>query len=296
MLNTDQVVPRDQMKVIDYAQAHVEQSMANGVVNTSADQILSNIKASIRRGLPQMRKWDARYDRICLVGSGPSLADTEDELRDLLWGGATLVTVNGAYHWCRDRNLRPETQIVMDARASNARFVQPYTPKCKYVLASQCHPDVFDAVADYPDVWIFHAVQKGKEDASAILDAYYKGQWFGVGGGTTVASRAIGLLRQAGYLRFDLFGIDCCWRGDRHHVLDQPENATDKRVRMIYSATDDPTTAKTFTLSPWHLKQFEDFLQLFKVNGQAVRVQVHGDGLLAYAMQTLGGDYQIVEE
>lgn len=287
MLNQADVPATPLEGVVDYQDPVVAKHMAGGVMNVEETQVLANISASIRRGFPQMRTGPVRGDRICLVGSGPSLQETEDELRELLWGGAILVTMNGAYHWCRERNLRPNTQIVMDARPSNSRFVTPYTPKCNYVLASQCAPEVFDAVADYPDAWIFHAVLKSEGITSQLLDQYYGGQWIGVGGGTTVATRAIHLLRMAGYVRFDLFGIDCCWHGDQHHAMVQPENDGDKKTRITVGVRGEDKQTP-FLCSPWHIKQFEDFMTIMKINGKHFRLAVHGKGMLAHVVRELG--------
>lgn len=275
--------------VIDYQDAVVAHQMANGAMNTGEDQILANIRSSIRRGYPQFRTGPNRGDRICLVGSGPSLASTLPELRQLLWEGATLVTLNGAYQWCIDHNLRPQTQIVMDARPSNARFVNPEVPKCNYMIASQCAPDVWDAVEGRPNVWIWHPVVKSEGGPTAVLDAFYGGQWVGIGGGTTVATRAIYLLRTAGYLRFDLFGIDCCWLGETHHAVPQPENDGDLRTRRpIRVSVRESDASRTFDASGWHVKQVEDLLTTLYVNGKHFKLTAHGDGMFAYIMRVLG--------
>jgi hypothetical protein len=258
-------------------------TLANGRVNTDDAAILAHVSANIRRGHPQVKQQPPQPDRVCLVGSGPSLNDTFDELRELVFDGAKLVTMNGAYQWCLERNLRPSAQIVLDARASNARFLEPAVPNCRYLLASQCHPDTF-AAASGRDVWIFHAA--GPDAAfKEVLDAYYLQQWHGVVGGTTVFTRALALLRMIGFLRFDVFGVDSCWMGDAHHALAQPENEGDKRhvVRVTHQ---DGVEGREFTCAPWHMKQFEDFLQMIRVNGHQFLLNVHGDGLLAYAMRT----------
>lgn len=284
MLNASDKAP--DIKVIDYEDKVVAYHMANGRMNTNEEQVLANIRSAIRRGHPQMRTGPLRPDRVCLVGSGPSLNDCEQELRDLIWDGAILVTMNGGYHWCRERGLQPKTQIVMDARPSNARFVQPYTPKCNYVLASQCAPETFDAVADYPNVWIFHPVIKNDGEASNILDNFYGGNWLGVGGGTTVVTRAIFLMRMSGYVRFNLFGVDCCWRDSQHHALPQPENDRDNYSTVRLGI--DGVEPKEFKCAGWHVKQFEDLLTTLKINGEHFTIQVHGDGMLYHAMQMLG--------
>lgn len=298
MLNDTAVVPATAgLGLIDYADPQVAEKMALGAMNTEEATICANIRASIRRGHPQVRPYPVRPDRICLVGSGPSLADNWTALRDRVWQGAALVTLNGAYHYCRERHLKPQTQIVMDARASNARFVMPHTPKCNYLIASQCAPETWDAVADYPFVRIFHAVVKDEGVTSAILDDYYRGNWYGIGGGTTVASRAIFLLRQLGYLHFDLFGIDCCWTGSAHHAFPQPENEGD-RWTTVRAKVRGQTQERAFRVSGWMLKQAEDFLTMLKINGAHFFLTVHGDGLLAYLLQELAtapDDVELVE-
>lgn len=284
MLNAtdaDRPIEPDRLKVIE----GITFSDA-GRMNTSQDDILANIRSAIRRGHAQVRPQPTTYDRIALVGGGPSLAATEQDLRDLYFAGAQLVTVNGAYHWCVAHNLMPKMQIVLDARPGQARFVQPAVPRCRYVVASQCHPETWDAVAGRQDVWIFHAVIGPDTAERALLDEYYAGQWYGVGGGTTVATRAITLLRMLGYLRFDLFGVDSCWMGDQHHAYEQPENSRDRRLLITAAPPETPDAdGRQFSCAPWHLKQAEDFLAMLRINGQHFKVHVHGDGLIAYMLQ-----------
>lgn len=291
MLNgADAVVPAP--AVVHYENPELAVAMASGRMNTDEAGLLANIQQAVRQGHPQMRTWPARGDRICLVGSGPSLNDTEAELRAAVWEGAQVVTLNGAYHWCLTHGIQPKTQIVMDARAVNARFVEPYVSGCRYVLASQCAPETWAAVQGRPDVWIWHAVVRAEDSITAFLDQFYAHHWFGVGGGTSVATRALMLLRMAGYLRFDLFGIDCCWLGAAHHALPQPENAGDTRVRVAVGDRDRPDTLRAFDVSAWHLKQFEDFCAVLHVNGEQFTLTVHGDGLLAYILRTLGTEIE----
>jgi hypothetical protein len=289
MINETSVVDPAVLTVVDYTDERLARAMASGEVNTDDAQLLANIRSSIRRGHPQIRPCPPKPERICLVGSGPSLTETLPELRELYFDGAHVVTMNGAYHWCLEHNIRPSTQVVLDARPSNARFVQPAVPRCRYLLASQCAPEVWDAVEGREHVWIFHASAGTTGPIKEALDAYYHKQWLGIGGGVTVASRAVMLLSETGYLRFDLFGIDSCWLGDAHHAFDQPENRHDRRCTITLSVADDPTVPpQTFRCSPWHVKQFEDFLQLIRVNAAQFLLHVHGPGLLATALRMIG--------
>lgn len=282
---------------VDEAQLSVLEGISlKGSVNTDDETILANIRSSIRRGHQQVRPYPENGDRIVLVGGGPSLASTLPELRQLIFEGAKLVTVNGAYQWCIDHNLHPKTQIVMDARASNARFVEPAVPHCNYLLASQCHPAIWDAVEGRERVRIFHAATGGADGIKTLLDDYYLGQWIGIGGGTTVATRAIWLMRTLGYLRFDLFGVDCCWMDKVHHAYAQPENNRDKRIPFKVRPAGREEPSRIFHCAPWHVKQLEDFLQEIRINHSRFLLNVHGDGLLAYVLQDLAGDEMTLEQ
>lgn len=260
--------------------------LVGGRVNTADDELVRNIASSIRRGHPQIKPQPESGQRVALVCGGPSLNDTLHELRDAIAEGVKVVTVNGAYQWCLEHNIIPSMQIVMDARAFNARFVEPALPRCHYVLASQCHPAMWDAVAGRPHVWIYHVgVSDDTGPARDLLDQFYLRAWQGIGGGTTVGTRAIALLRVLGFLRCDVFGMDSCWLDGQHHAYDQAENARDKRHTFTVSPTGHPELARTFVCAPWHVQQLQDFLQFVRFQGQHFRLNVHGDGLIAFTMR-----------
>lgn len=262
---------------------------AAGQLNVPPEVAEAQVASALRLGYPQVWRQREHGERVVLVGSGPSLADTEDELIQLVHEGAVLVTVNGGYHWCRERRLLPRAQIVLDARASTARFLTPHVPRCKYYLASQCHADAWAAVADYEDVAIYHATGDNDAPIERLLDAHYGADhWQTVVGAGTVATRAIGVLRTLGFLRFDLFGIDCCWLHGQHHAIDQPENAHEKMYRLAIRPGDG-REAREFLCAPWHVAQLDDFLTLLMHPvGWQFKLHAHGAGLLAYAIETLG--------
>jgi hypothetical protein len=295
MLNESCAVDDAVLKVLDGIEL-------TGDVNVTDDVLLANVRSAIRRPYPQIRPQSPNVHamptpdatRIALVGGGPSLEDTEDELIALVQIGAKLVTVNGAYHWCLARNLFPKMQIVMDARASNARFVEPVIPNCHYVLASQCAPETWDAVEGREHVWMFHAAVGSTGPLKDLLDAHYLGNWFGVGGGVTVITRAINLLRTLGYLRMDLFGVDSCFLHWQHHAYEQAENANDRPLPFKVHPTGHPELVRTFQCAPWMAKQLECLLQMLRVNGDQLLLNIHGDGLLAYALRACA-DVQILQ-
>lgn len=269
-----------------------------GNINTPDAKLAENVRHSIRLGYPQLRPQSVQRERVCLVGGGPSLESTEKELIELYFGGAKVVTVNGSYKWCVERNIRPAAHIMLDAQPENAKFVDPPVPQCRYLIASQCDPKTWEAVKGR-DVWIWHAAAGDNEILKPILDDYYLGNWMPTPGGTTVIMRAISILRATGFLRFDLFGVDSCLSYEesgryidsntlKHHAYPQPENDLDtKDARVVLvSPTGHPELSREFLCAPWHIKQLEDLLQIIRLNGDSFLLHVHGDGLLAFALQS----------
>lgn len=266
-----------------------------GDVNTSPEALLSQIAHSIRQGHPQARHEALKGDPIALVGGGPSLEDTLPELRELVFEGAKVVALNGALRWCVERNIRPSAAVVLDAREATARFVEPDVPGCIYYIASQCHPRIWQIVQGRSRVVVWHAVnpepdrkedQEHKDAERELLDQFYgSGRWVGVVGGTTVATRAVSLLRISGYTRFHLFGVDSCWMRGEHHAYEQPENQRDSCKRILVAPSRGDVAPREFECAAWHMQQLHDFLQFIRANGHQFMLDVRGGGLLAHVLR-----------
>lgn len=257
--------------------------LSKGDLNTPEKTIIKQVKQNIRRGLPQVQPHQPNHMPALLVCGGPSLESTEKELVEAHWLGGKIVTVNGAYNWCIDHNLKPSAQIILDAREFNARFVERDVPGCKYFLASQCHPKVFEACRGR-EVLIWHACSNGEKELN-LLKEYYFDRVYAVDGGTTAGVRAISLLRMLGFTRMEIFGFDSCFLNGKHHSFDQPENMENGiSVWLRPDGRDDK--AKQFICAPWHMKQAEDFQELIRKRGDLFELNVHGDGLIAEILRT----------
>ncbi len=256
-----------------------------GDINIDNAALLENLNHSIRLGYPQVWRTGAMNPaRVAIVGGGPSLNHTVEELVDLYHAGAKIVALNGAARWLMERNIRPSAHIILDGRAANAEFVlEKEIPQCRYYFASQVHPDVWAKVAGFEHVAIFH--DAGDASACEVLNSYYLKHWQGVPGGTTVGTRAIGLMRMLGFLRFDMFGFDSCWMDGEHHAYAQSQNAKEAKYSLTIQAGDGSTEPRTFSVAPWHLKQLDDLLLFIRSSGNSFMLNIHGDGLLAYALR-----------
>jgi len=245
-------------------------------LNLPHEEWLSNIRTNIKRHLPQVKPFLVQDVEVCLVGGGPSLEETLPELKELVENGCKIITVNGSHDWVVSKGLRPSAHVMIDGREWNSRFVKNPVKGCRYLIASQCHPSVFDAL-EGQDTWIFHAVNyKGETE---MLDEYYMGHYHLIVGGSTVMLRAIHLVRMLGFKRMHIFGMDSCYLDDKHHAYDQPENDDYKVIPVVCAG-------KTFQCAAWQAAQAEDFMKFIRANGDNFELSVKGPGLIAHIIKT----------
>jgi len=253
-------------------------------LNIPDEELRAQVNENIRRGLPQAQPYGPSLETVLLVCGGPSLAYTERELVQAYWRGGKIVTVNATYQWCIDRNLKPSATVMLDAREFNKRFVQTPVPGCQYLLASQCHPQTFEMCRGR-NVRIWHAISTGDPEVELLANYYFgpntNGCTYPITSGTTVALRAISLLRMLGFMRFEIFGLDSCWLGREHHAYPQPENDDEPTIGVWTRPEGRDDLADRFICSPWMAKQAEDFIELIKERGELFQLNVHGPGLIA---------------
>jgi len=251
--------------------------VAIGAINTGNDALIENIQSAVARGLTEARPYERQDTPIILLGGGPSLAQFEDEIRQKRADGAKLITTNGAYNWCLEHGITPSAQIIVDAREFNSRFVTPHVDTCKYLLASQCHPEVFDAAPEDQTI-LWHAAMNGP--LCDELDRLYGDRpWYGVPGGSTVMLRALPLLRMLGYWRFEIYGFDSCLADTQHHAYTQPENDYERVVQVSAGG-------KVFACHSWMASQMQEFVDLMTRLAHEVELVVHGDGAIAHIIKT----------
>lgn len=246
-----------------------------GELNWPVPAVVANIERNIRRPLPQVQPHDPQDHPIALVLGGPSLKDTFADLEEKHQKGTKVVSVNGTHDFLLDRGIRPSAHIQLDARRFNARFVKRWQKETKYLLASQCHPVVFDVLKD-ANVWIYHASAHPQE--TAVLQSHYLGRYYLIPGGSTVALRALPLLRMLGFYKIEIYGFDSCFMGDEHHAYKQAEN---DRLR----SAEVTVNGRTFKCNAWMHAQAEEFRRMAKFLGDEVKLVVHGDGLIAHMIQ-----------
>ena len=246
-------------------------------LNTSDATNIQQVRSAIRRQLPQLTPHEVQDQVVAIVGGGPSLETTFDDLKEKYDKGMKVVSLNATHDWLIERGVRPSVHIQLDARAFNARFVENWHPKCKYLIASQSHPDVFDAL-EGAQVFLFHCLTMAKAQERELTD-YYMGQCMYINGGSTVMTRAIPIMHTLGFKKQEIYGFDSCVLNDEHHAYPQFENDVSPYTTVEIDG-------KEFLCYGWMLKQAKDFIGFMKTIGQDVQLIVHGDGLIAHIIET----------
>jgi SAM-dependent methyltransferase len=252
-------------------------------LNIESELVHKNVSINIKRGFQQVMPHPTNDVEIMLIGGSPSLAKNIEKIRELRQNGVRPIAMNGAYKYCLDNGIKPSGLVVLDARPHNVRFVEPVIEDCKYFIASQCDPALFDNLpAERTYIW-----HTAAENVKELLNEQYGSDWWPVPGGSTVLLRSIALFRMLGFKRIHIFGCDSCLDGDAHHAYDQKENDGQPALAVTVGT-------KIFYCHPWMISQAQEFINMIKMMGDEIELEVY-DGLLHHILET-GASYADLKE
>src|SRR5574341_44968 len=248
----------------------------------------ANLESSCARGLPQIPCLPAHDLELVICAGGPSLRRSLFDIRRRIAAGAHVIAVNAASGYLIEHRIIPRAVVLLDPQALLAdEFAAD--PHITYLVASQCHPTVFDKLAGC-NVSIWHA--HDDEPELAIIRRYYPDPVI-IGGGTTAALRTVGIGHAMGFRSEHFYGLDGSFEADvngwlQHHAYQQPNDDVPEVIEII--ARDDDGTERRFLTRQDYARQADEFMDVLKVYHQVwkmgrserLRVQVHGDGLIPY--------------
>jgi hypothetical protein len=238
------------------------------VGNTEPDVLLGNVQRSVKRSLPWFDFDESRQGSVCLVGGGPSLVDTIDQLKARHQNGAKVWAMNGSYDYLQSQGISPEVMVMLDARPENVRFVQNPQQSTTFYITSQCDDAVFDALEGYKVVLV-HANTPGVYE---LLEHEKARPVHLMGGFTTVGILSLILAKLQGFKRIFLFGMDSSYRNGEHHAYKQESNNAERVIDAMINNV-------TYKCAPWMAQQVTDF-QNVVAGFDDVTIEVCGDGLL----------------
>jgi hypothetical protein len=189
------------------------------VCNTPDTQVIDNIRACLARGLSSFKPGHPPRERpLVIFASGPS---GPQALKTLIASGQEfdLMALNGAYNVALDIGRVPDYFAMLDARAANVNFLTRPDPTTHFLVASQCHPDIFEALRDN-SVTVFHLNTPAARETVPPPAVFFGGN------AGTIGSSALALAGELGYRHLILFGYDSSLARDgSSHARYQPQNA-----------------------------------------------------------------------
>lgn len=241
------------------------------VLNTDVGQMLEQARENLKRDLPKFKVSEPHERAAVIVGGGPSLVDSLDDLRAQKDSGADIYALNGVHDFLLDQGIKPDFHVLLDSRPANISFVQNPQKGIKYLVAAQCHPDIFDALKGY-DVVQWVAWIPGAD----VLAQEFDPQMLFVGGGNTVGLKALTLCAFSGYRDISLFGYDSSYREGENHAYKQPLNDGESTMEVMVGM-------RVFHCARWMARQAYLFQHHLKeLSAMGVNVSVYGDGLIPW--------------
>jgi len=238
------------------------------ICNTSDDDLHANIRANAARPRQMMRRWvksEAPHTGIAvLVGSGPSLAESLGEIRQHQDAGHTIFAMNGAARFLHDHGVTAAYQVMIDPREETKQLVGPAHD---HLIASQCHPAVFEAL---PHAKLYHLQIEGIDDDLPE----YPHPFALVGGAASVGNTSTVLAYVLGYRTMHIYGYDSSHRDAQSHAFHQKMNDGEPNCLVTWNGRD-YRTSLTMKLQA---EKFQETGRLLE--GAGCAIHVHGSGLL----------------
>lgn len=250
-------------------------------MNVSTEAAFQNVRANVLRDLPWFSGYPGstpRKDAAILVCGSPSMRGRIQQIKDHKRRGGRIVSVNNAWRFLVENGVTPDTHIMVDARPENAEFVKDAPASTRYLIASQCHPDVFEALKDR-EVVVWHNGMGENEELREILQPWWdegpdQRPIVLVPGGGTVGLRALWLCAFSGFRTIHVYGMDSSLTDGEHHAYAQPMNDGETVIEVVMGE-------RTYRASLWMVRQSHEFRWHWRdLKREGVTIHVHGVGLI----------------
>ncbi len=169
----------------------------------------ANMVSAFQRGLPELTELLGHETgkQAIIIGGGPSIQGEVEKIHALRLAGAVVVTCERMYAWCLLHGIIPEYVVTMDASDDVSQAFTDLQPGSVHLVASQCLPAVFDALAG-EKVYLYSTPQTGIE----VSDMWEMGNYPEitiVNGGGSVVLCSLSIAMTLGMRTLHIFGFDC---------------------------------------------------------------------------------------
>jgi hypothetical protein len=253
----------------------------------TADNLHENFYATLERGFTPINDYLGAYSGACsIVGSGPTIKETHKELV------GDVIAINSSISYLLDMGIVPKWGLLWDGTEIVEKFARPH-PDITYLVASRCHPKVFERLKDCKVV-VWHA--GGDHNIAEIMVrpevcAKMTPQPL-IAGGSAGVTRTIYVASVLGYTDVHIYGADSCYSptGDTHI---RGSVVPEKDVMVCLGNDTEGAPALWYRTTPELCAQVNEYRSIYALtvtgalsaltqgpsNKLAVNLYVHGDSL-----------------
>jgi hypothetical protein len=256
--------------------------------NVTSAMRIANIRANAGRDRDSVT-----FKRICICASGPSLTDHVEDIRARQKAGWDVAAMNGSHNFLIERGITPDFMFMVDARPGmNLPFLAHRPKTTIYVIASQCDPEIFEALeAHRVLLWqMFH-----DHDGLAAIEETMGGKGRNTPkfvGHYNVGQSCLNPIWAMGYRTWHLFGYDGSMRGDDKHAFAQPQNDAEAVQEFFWPMGEDgnevPGVTKRYLATPTMAhgaQEMPNRISYFRRAG--VEIELFGEGLIPDMVRAL---------
>lgn len=265
----------------------------------------SNFYATLERGFTPINDYLGAYSGACsVVGSGPTIKETHKELV------GDVIAINSAISYLLDVGIVPKFGLLWDGAEIVEQFARPH-PDITYLVASRCHPKVFERLKDCK-VIVWHA--GGDHD---IVEVMVRPEVIAkmtpqplIAGGSAGVTRTIYVASVLGYTDIHIFGADSCYSADGDTHI-RGSLVPEKDILVSLGDNTEGAPAMYFRTTPEWCAQVNEYRSIYALtvsgrlaaltkgpsNTLNVNLEVHGESLfkamhdrLASKKTTLGDE------
>lgn len=223
---------------------------------------LRHLATCLAQGYPRLALGTLKQEPISIVGFGPSLRETWQEIT------FPCLSVSGAHDFLLDRGMVSTYYANCDGRDRQTAFLMRPHHDTHYLMATISNPQCWELLKGHR-VSIWHNANGqhivdwiGQHDDGGVL----------IAGGSNIGLSAIHLAGVLGYREFKIFGLD--GNLDEHgvrHAGVHPDQEPQKHITRHANGLNWPTT-------PQLSNACDEFLWLLR--DAPISVEVYGDSLL----------------
>lgn len=258
----------------------------------SIEQIKYSIQLKYPRinELPEFDEVHSKDEPIYLIGGGPSLKDTLDDLRKPGFIPGPTMACGSVYDYCVENGVIPDYCSLCDPDEVMARYITKANRHTLFLVSSACHASVFKKLRGYNiAIWHCHS-----EDYEKSIPEFGE-EYYAVGGGCTVGLRSISIAMIFGYSNIHLLGFDSCMSDDDHHAYgfetDTEELGKIYPIRIGFNIPGD----KVYKVAGYQLAQADHFKAFYKAFRKYFTPTFHGPGLLSDVFKAIQNGTYIVD-